>query len=45
MKIKAWTSRLKQLALKLLDLIATSSMPVHKDKDDDWWRYYTGFFE
>lgn len=45
MKVKTWISRLKQLALKLLDLTAASSMPAQKDRDDDWWRYYAGYLE
>jgi hypothetical protein len=45
MKVKAWISRLKQWALKLLDLMVASSVPAQKGKDDNWWQYYVGYFE
>jgi hypothetical protein len=45
MRIKRWRSRLKQLAYKLLDLMAARSVPMQKGNDDNWWQYYVGYFE
>ncbi len=43
MKVKAWVSHLKHWLLKVLDLMATTSIPAQKDGDNNWWRYYEGF--
>ncbi len=45
MKVKAWISRLKQWASRLLELMAQGSGAAPGGKNDDRWRYYTGFFE
>ncbi len=41
MEPATWRSRLKKVALKIFDLIVTSSMPPQEYKNDEnWWRFY-----
>jgi hypothetical protein len=44
MNLKAWISRLKEWALKVLDVMVASYVPSQRDKDV-WWLNYWEFYE